>query len=190
MSLPLLVVGLCGRARHGKDVVAAEMTKRFRAAGLRCFPCSVSMVVHEAAVLDGAIQSAKRSECTPEEIQSLVKFGNAGRAQDENFWTDILLDKILAQKSDVALVTGLRFLNEGSWLKTMQGVLVRVRRLNRDGSEFVSRDRDPNDITETEHYHLLADYELVAKTGQDEWLRSQASNLTSHLLRRIDGGQE
>jgi hypothetical protein len=68
--------------------------------------------------------------------------------------------------------------------------LVRVRRLNSDNSEFVSRDRDPNDITETEHYHLPTDYELSAKTGQDAWLQSQAANLTSHLLRRIDGGQE
>ena len=190
LSLPLLVVGLCGRARHGKDVVAAVMAKQFRSHGMRCFPCSVSMVIHEAAVLDGAIKSAKRSECSPEEIQALVRFGNAGREQDENFWVDRLLEKILAQKTDVALITGIRFPNEGKWVGTLNGVLARIRRLNSDGSEFISRDRDPNDITETAHYHLLANYELVAMTGQDEWLRSQAQNLTSHLLRRIDGGQE
>lgn len=196
MSTLLLAVGLCGRARHGKDDVACILTDQFRAAGYNCFPCSVSMVIHEQALRDGVVKSKKREDCSKEEIKKLVDLGNWGRSIDNEYWLQLLSDRIEIEKTQIAIVTGLRFPSESAWLRNVidetneRGVLVRISRLNRDGSKFISPDRDPNDITETSQYLLNADYEIVAKTGQKKWLHTQAKALADYLLGRIDGSGE
>ena len=197
-ELPRLVVGLCGRARHGKDFVAGVLRGQFVGAGYRCFISSVSNVVLAAAFADGAVKHQQRSECTPEELDILVKFGHAGREADENYWVDMLLQQILYMRAEVALIPGLRFPNEGEWLRQLGGTMVRVTRRNPDGSLWISRDRDPNDPMETTHYHLKAEHELVVVSERDErlsepaaeWLRTQGRALGFHLTRRLQDGSD
>lgn len=191
MSTLLLAVGLCGRARHGKDDVAEVLAERFRAAGYTCFPCSVSMVIHEQALRDGIVKSEKREDCSKEEIKKLVDLGNWGRDTCHEYWLELLSDRIEKEKPQVVLITGLRFPSEECWLRGFHNnSLVRLSRRNRDGSKFISPDRDPNDVTETSQYLLNADYEIVAKTGQKKWLKAQANALGDHLLAKIDGSGE
>lgn len=195
----LLAVGLCGRARHGKDDVANVLAGRFVAAGYTCFPCSVSMVIHEQALRDGIVKSEKREDCTKEEIKKLVDLGNWGRAQDEEYWLDLLATRILKENTQIAVITGLRFSSEEIWLRDIkeyairrvaEDVLIRITRRNSDGSKYISPDRDPNDVTETSQFLLNADYEIVAKTGQKKWLHTQAKALADHLLGGINGSGE
>lgn len=190
MGIVPLVIGLCGRARHGKDDVARILTDRFKAANYSCFPCSVSMVIHEDAIRRELVKSVKREDCTEAEIKALVDLGNWGRDVGEQYWLMKLEERILREKPQIAVVTGLRFASEEEWLRTLKGILVRINRLNQDSSEYISLDRNPNDVTETSQYSLNADYEIVVKTDQFDWLRAQANTLAKHLLDKMqfEGG--
>jgi hypothetical protein len=182
-KVPKLVIGLCGRARHGKDFVAQIIHQRFQAAGLTCFTSSISEVVLREAQLQGLIRKdIARAECTRTELDVLVSLGHKGRQANEDFWIRQLSREILSWAPNVALIPGVRFPNEIAWLRRTGGVIVRVTRFNADGSLFIALDRDPNDPMETVLNRVVADYEIIATTGQQSWLEAQAHGLATHLI--------
>jgi len=176
-----LLLGLCGRARHGKDFTATVIHRAFEAWNFRCFTSSVSIEVLLDAQVKGLIRPGiTRAECTRAELDILVAHGHGGRVEDENCW--ILKLAARSRGFDVAILPGIRFPNEISWLRANDGVIARVKRYNADGSVFISPDRDPNDTMETCIERVLADYEITATTGQESWLEAQALGLANHLL--------
>lgn len=184
-----LVVGLCGRARHGKDLVAAEMQRQFEGRGQRSFILPVSTIIFEKARAMGIINAPSRERLTPHEIDVLVQLGRTEREKNPYVWVDELAKRVAGSSDDVALIPGMRFVNEVQWLLSgAAGVLVRVTRLNTNGSLFVSTDRDPNDPMETSLRHVVADFELVTHEGKTEWLEAQARCLANHLfaVRQLD----
>lgn len=184
-----LVIGLCGRARHGKDLVAAEMKSQLAARGLRCFLTAVSQLVFEHAKDCCLITSATRAECVPEELAVLVELGHQRRNLDLNFLVDRVAQRVDQSFADVALVTGIRFENEAAWLHQRYGALVKVTRFNPDRTFYLSPDRNPLDPMETTVDRLAYDYELTAFSGDERWLRWQARGLANYLfaMRCLDG---
>lgn len=191
---PPLVLGLCGRARHGKDFLAAEVKRQLEMAGLRVFLSSVSEIVLEEAQLRGLIRTnVRRADCDREELSALVKLGHEGRAQDEDFWIEQMSRKVLGRRYagqgegiDAAIVPGVRFPNEIKWLRAAGGFVARVARHNADGSVFISPDRDPNDPMETCLDRIVPDFEIHARTGQEKWVLEQAATLAGHFIREVE----
>lgn len=204
---PPLVIGLCGRARHGKDSVALIVKAVLERYGCRVFHSSISEIVLEEAQLAGLIPPAKRrSDLDGQELAALVSLGHEGRARDEDFWLEKMARRIIGcccvppghilgchvvggtigledrGKFGAAIIPGIRFPNEIEWLKKAGGWLVKVSRMNADGSEFISPDRDPNDPMETVLNRALPDLEIRGKTGQEQWLGAQARSLALFLM--------
>lgn len=184
-----LVIGLCGRARHGKDLVAAEMKSQLEARGLRCLLTSFSASVFEEAKARNMVYANDRAGCNKAELQTLVELGHARRKQNVNYWVDLVAARVDQSLVDVALITGLRFENEAAWLHQRYGVLTRITRFNVDGSFYLSPDRDPTDPMEATVDRLPHDYELTAFSGGERWLRWQARGLANYLfaVRCLDG---
>lgn len=186
----MLTLGLCGRARHGKDF-AAEVIKQFcEARDLKVFLSSVSEVVLRSCQRRGLIDSGKkRADLDRKELDTLVREGHKGRAVREDFWWSDLELSIDQMGPDVVIIPGIRFPNEVSKVRrecfgarSNRGSVARVKRYNPDGSVYISPDRDPNDPMETCIERVLADYEISATTGQEAWLIAQAHALARHIL--------
>lgn len=181
---PTLLLGLCGRARHGKDFVASVIHKEFVFWSYRVFTSSVSLEVLKDAQAKGLIRpDITRAECTRAELDILVKHGHEGRAEHPDKWLRKLEESATISCAQVVIVSGIRFPNEITWLRSYRGVIGRVKRYNDDGSVFISPDRDPNDPMETCIERVVADYEITATTGQESWLENQARGLAAQLLR-------
>jgi len=179
--MSVLTVGFCGRARHGKDFVAGVVRQHFTDRGFRVFHSSFSELVLERAIAFGLIESKSRADCNIEELSIIVEQGHDGRRTHPDFWIRRLSKKVAESQPDVVLIPGVRFPNEVEWLRSIDGQVVRVVRHNQDGSVYISPDRDPNGEMETILDRIVPDFELSAKTGQEEWLRSQARGLARHL---------
>lgn len=103
----------------------------------------------------------------------------------ESQWYDVLQDTADEMCADYGchyiLVPDIRFPDEAEWVKSKGGLLVKVERINPDGTQFVAGDRDPKHESEV----ALANYDgwdkvirvgdglldELAKQGQ-EWFKS------------------
>lgn len=185
-----LLIGFCGRARHGKDFVAGMVRNGLEQKGHRCFLSTISQMVLNDAQHRGLIRSdITREQCTKPELDVLVKHGHYGRSLHPDHWIGELQEKIITFNPDVALIPGVRFPNEIDWIKRhdkkIKGIVVRIRRFNPDGSDYISPDRDPNDPMETVLNRVVADYEISATSGQQDWLDAQARGLANFLAGEI-----
>ena len=137
------IIGLGHRARHGKDTVAnvlldllGSRCRRFGFADALKVHCRLN---HGMTTKDGAL---------------LQRIGtDVVRAQDVDTWLRPLYWTIQewdenAVGRQVAVVIDVRFENEAGLIKHLQGDLVRVERLNEDGTLFQTSDRDPNHPSE------------------------------------------
>lgn len=88
---------------------------------------------------------------------------------DSNYWIKLTLKKanIFAKSMNGAtgmiIISDTRFVNEAEALKTNKGFYIKVVRNNKDGSQYISKDRDPNHPSESELENYPADATLVAK---------------------------
>lgn len=179
-----LLIGICGRARHGKDSTALAIKQRLELQGVSCFHSSVSVMVFEEAQRTCRIPSnISREQCTRQDLDTLVALGHEKRAFNPNYWISRLWSRITCSDALVAIVPGIRFDNEVNWVKKIEnGVLLRVIRYNADGSMFISPDRDPNDVMETILNRVNPDFEISVKTGQENWLHWQGVSFANFIL--------
>jgi hypothetical protein len=178
-----MLIGIVGRARHGKNTVAEEICNFSRASGLVAEIFETSNLVLESLKKEGRIsQNASRDNLTPEQIKLLVKHGKEKRDLFSDYWIHRLLKEIVLSKADIIVVPNIRFINEAREIKENRGILIRVTSVVEDGVEFISTDRDPNDVMETENKKIQADYFLTVKRGETELLRKQAAGLANYLL--------
>lgn len=184
-----LVIGFCGRARHGKDIAALEVRNQLEARGQRCLLTSFSAHVLAEGVALKLVSSPVREKLTPADLKELVRHGHQRRLQAENYWVDKVAETLRGSFADVALVTGVRFQNEAQWLHARYGVLARVTRWDYGRVMYLSNDRDPADPMEAYVEGLNWDYELCAFSGDLPWLRWQARGLANYLFskRCLDG---
>lgn len=176
-----LVIGICGRARHGKDTVAQVIKEELEDLKLTCFHSSVSAVVFAEAQRLGLVSALSRETCQAPDLDTLVRLGHARRYDDPDFWLKRLTAQIEQSSAEVAIVPGIRFENEVAWIRSNNGILLRITRRNADGSLFIARDRDPNDPMETVLDRAVADYEITATTGQGEWLYWQGVSFANFV---------
>lgn len=180
----LILIAFTGRARGGKSSAASAVLKEALAEGLKSEMFEISSYILEDAINRKQIEAKVREDLTKDEIKKLVELGQERRAEDPYYWLKMLEQDLTAKNPDVALVPNLRFLNEAELIRRLGGKITRVSALICDSVEFVSEDRNPNDVSEIEHYAIQADYFLTTKRGESDLLKMQAATLFKYLVRR------
>jgi len=104
------------------------------------------------------------------------------RAQDEDYWVDQLnieIQKLIKKNDKVNIVVpDTRFPNEVRFIKSFyKGEVWKIVRLNKDGSVYISPDRDPNHISECALDSYRFDEILSAGSGQLNNLKKQVDKL-------------
>jgi len=180
-----MIIGFSGRARHGKTE-SCEAIKHF----VESYHCShktagiydIGNQVRLYCIENHLLPQVERKDMDSKQLQVLIDVGRMKRAQDEDFWMDQIMDAIMRDGRDVALIPNLRYENEVRIVRSFNGYVVRVTRLNRDGSTYISRDRNPNDASETTLQNVPADFYLTVNSGHPALVQQQAVALYKYLV--------
>ena len=183
-----IIVGITGRARAGKNTAATGIMQSCASHGLYARVYEISNYVLLEAIDRGILPEDSRRDFIGEEgIKKLVDLGLRIRETGPYYWINKLMKDVSRDNPEVAILPNIRFLNEAEAIRVAgnPGKIIRVKTLVRDGVEYISPDRDPNDLMETENYLIEADYFLTVKRGpwQAELMKYQASALFDHILK-------
>src|SRR5262245_48625388 len=157
------VIGITGSARHGKDTLASFLLQLVPGAERFAFSDAISAY---------ARVSGRMTNRDPSVLQEI---GWLMRLQRPSVWLDALYGTICDRCPSLAVITGVRFTDEAQMIRQMGGKLVRVVRVEPDGSPFVDPARDPAHPTESEISSIMVDAELVAASGDIDRLRREAA---------------
>lgn len=101
----------------------------------------------------------------------LQRVGNGRREQfGLDYWIK-QLEKEVDKFDGIAVITDVRYTNEADWARSKGGKVIQIIRLNEDGTQFISTDRDPNFISEVQ----LDSYNF------DAVIKSKSADLTKQL---------
>lgn len=161
----MFILGLGHRARHGKDTVAWAILEHCAKHGIRA---------KQYAFADALKAYCRVAFGMREKDAPLLQYigTNAFRKHDPDIWVRVLLDTIREQAPEVAIITDMRFPNEGDAIKAAGGYTMRVeRRILETGELWVSADRDPNHPSETAMTDYMFDRTIYAYDGYPEDIR-------------------
>ena len=142
------IVGLTGFARSGKDTTAAILVAEYGytrvafADGVRSMALSVDPLLYGDIRLSSVVRAVgweKAKDTIPEVRRLLQAIGTEG-VRDHigpDSWI-IACKRIIDEIDGPVVVTDARFPNESSAIHSWGGTMVRIIRLNDDGSEFDS----------------------------------------------------
>ena len=158
-----LLVGFSGRARHGKTECTLAIKEYAEECEMRrTYICDIGSMILKTCISSGRLPNVRREDMTKAQIQVLIDVGKEMKLQ---FGQDYFAKRAIAEAkedgADVAICPNLRLPIEADTWRCAGGVMIRVTRLNPDGSLFISPDRDPNDVTETSLQFWPADYYLT-----------------------------
>lgn len=181
----MIIVGYSGKAEHGKTACCRIMRERAAAMNLKAEIFEISKLIMDHCVRLGLMPAGlTRDELNSDQVKMLVDEGTRMRdTVDPNYWTNKIFEWIDATKTiHIALIPNLRFKQEAQSVIDRNGYVVRVNRLNADGSPFISTTRDPNHPCETSLDKWAADFYITNKTGRSLWLERVAAVLLDHIL--------
>lgn len=184
-----LVLGFAGKAQHGKTTCTSAIQRHCDSAGISCKVYEFSAIILDWCIAKGRLpHGITRPELNKEQLQLLVDAGNEGRSIHRDFWVGQILEAMRTDNPDVALTPNIRFSHEVDMLHAVHGAkgyVVRCTRLNANGSMYISRDRDPNDVTETSLDLFPVDFYLTAKNDFGALMDLQATVLFKFLWELI-----
>jgi predicted phosphohydrolase len=140
-----IIIGLAGKKTTGKNTVATLITK-----GTRKWTFEVafgSFVKQEVAVACGV--TVDHINNNKEQFRTILQWWGTDfrRAGNSNYWV-YKMDKLLAslyseEKAAVIIITDVRFQNEYDYIKSINGILIRVSRpLVHDDTHLSETDLD------------------------------------------------
>jgi len=170
-----LLIGISGKARHGKDYLATELLKIIPgsakyslANALKCY-CRVLGLMKEK---DGNILQMVGTDLYRNNI-------------DNDFWVKMLGYQIAEENPKVAIIADVRFPNEVKWIEDNGGINIRVTRwvsLGGDkGEMYYTDDRPKNHPSETALDESLFDHYLDAVSGDLTVFTSYAEHIKKCL---------
>jgi hypothetical protein len=178
-----LIIGLAGKAEHGKTAAARIIREWVVKQGGTAGIFEISTLILDHCVKLGLIPAGtKREQCTDAQVKILVDEGTRMRESNPMYWTDLIVPTMLNSGVDVAICPNLRFPQEAQAIRTAQGYVWRVNRLNPDGSPFVSTTRDPNHSCETSLDTWPADFYLYNMTGHGALLEELVVTLFEYIV--------
>lgn len=208
-----LVIGFGYRARHGKDTAVATLIERYQTVyNIRSysFAGTLKAEVYDKLLkpMDPAWYSApfnylKLPHPTGEVTERAAKvqwindhkedlgrvlqwYGTEYvRAKDPFHWVRSVRSQIVEEMPQVALISDVRFKNEFLWVKSLPGFMVKVVRLNEDGSLWLDPTRDPNHPSEVDLDGVRFDFEITCKSGAVDELRQDALTVFDMIRRTL-----
>lgn len=178
-----LLLGFTGKAEHGKTQACATIKQWVEDNGGSAAVFEISQLILEHCYNGGLIKRGeKRDQQNKEQNKILVDEGTRMRAVNPNHWTDLVVKQMLESGVDVAMCPNVRFPQEADAIRKEGGSIIRVNRVNKDGSKFVSETRDPNHPCETALDFWPADYFLVNVTGHGALLDELVMTLYEYIL--------
>ena len=166
------VIGIGHKARQGKDTTAT-IIERLVDGGMLRFGFA-------DALYDVARAMFGMTEKDAPLLQVLGT--DVFRRKDPEVWLRTLYYKIKDKSPRVAVITDVRFENEAAFVQEMGGYLIKVNRLNDDGSPFVAPDRSPNHPSETA-LDSFDDWNYVinAGSGRLDLIEKSVRAIVNHL---------
>jgi len=173
-----LLVGFCGRARHGKDWLAAEVhaalprdTKVYSLANaLKVYARVAGLMTKK----DGPLLQALGTEVF--------------RRVRPNVWIDVIKYTIEEEQPRVAHIADVRFVNEHDWIKNQDGLTYKVQRLNADGTPYLDLARNASHASECQMDTIkeeLFDGTVIATSGDLKTLAEAARLIAIDIARRM-----
>jgi len=180
--LGTLIIGYSGRARHGKTEACEATIAAASSDGYTARLYDIGAMILRYCKEQGLLApDIERKELNKDQLQLLIDVGKQQRSVDAEFWIGQAIRAIKEDAPDVALCPNLRYGNEAGLWRAEGGYVVRLTRLNSNGSVYISPDRPANDPSETELEFWPADFYITTKEGQERLLRQQAVTLYRYL---------
>jgi hypothetical protein len=184
----MLLLAFGSKARQGKDTAGQSVFDYYKKKqelalrhGLRVIP---SVGIYRFA--EALYEEARRDyHMTEKDAPLLQRIGSERRAQDPEYWVKKVFEKIAYDKPHIAVITDCRYQNEAWAVKKFGGYIVKVERLNEDGTPYFATDRPANHQSEIDLDNYNFDYYIKAKTGQVAWVEQQAITL-AEMLRGLE----
>ena len=121
----MILIGISGKKQAGKNTVATILAQKL---GKQCveyaFADALKLEVAQACKVSVAVIEMHKETYRP----LLQAWGSLRRAKNVDYFTEIVVRKILAQKPEVAILTDVRYLNEAECVRKAGGYLIRVAR--------------------------------------------------------------
>lgn len=145
-----MVIGISGVARAGKDTLGNGIARKFSKQGMPALRISFASEVKSA--LDRAIkQTFGFSAFTeiPKEKEIirpiLVAYAEAVKKHDPNYWIKKIDKKIRLNMSNnvISVITDVRFKEEVSYIKSLGGFVVHLKRIGNKPANLIERINDP-----------------------------------------------
>lgn len=171
MSNKPLLIGIGGRAEHGKNAATSIIKEYVERIGGTCQIFEISQLILAECIERGDLAPGTLRD-GKDKIQNkfLVDHGNRRRAESPTYWTKQIHATMLASGATVAICPNIRFPQEALNIQKDGGTIWRIVRLNTDGSMFISDTRDPNDVCETTFEKFPADICLYNMEGKGKLL--------------------
>jgi hypothetical protein len=180
----MLVIGVSGRARHGKTSACEAIIKHVSSLDQKAKLFDIGDEVRKYCIEKELLPKVARKDMTREQLEVLIETGKHKRKENANYWIDLLLEEMHATKNkdiDVALFPNIRYVNEAAAIRKEGGYLIGCKRYNEDGSDFISPDRPANDISETGMRFIVPDYYINTKSGEDILVGKIAITIFEHI---------
>jgi hypothetical protein len=177
------IIGLNGKAEHGKTASARIIKEYVEGNGGTAAVFEISRLIYDHCVQLRLLPAGlAREDLTFAQLRILVEEGSRMRnTVDPNYWTDMIVKQMLESGVDIAICPNVRFPQEAQAIRDVGGVVVRINRLNKDGSPYVSPSRDPNHETETALDRWPADYYVYNLTGHNALLEKFITTLYEYI---------
>jgi hypothetical protein len=146
------ILGLTGYARHGKDTAAAVLVNEYGftrvsfADGVRSMALAIDPFITAGIRLSSIVRVGgwEQAKAVPEVRRLLQKIGTEGVRDHIGYDSWVKAGKVKINAIDgPVVITDVRFLNEAQAVLDWGGYMIRLVRVNEDGSEFdngVSKD--------------------------------------------------
>ncbi len=109
-----------------------------------------------------------------------------------DYWINRTAEKINSLSSSnyqIILIPDTRFKNEYNFIRQNDGYYIEVVRLNENGEQYISRDRNPNHISEIDLDDMPADYTVIAVDKDLKSLCESSFTAVSRIYDSIVQGQ-
>ena len=135
----IVVLGLVGRARTGKDTIANYLVNTHVGMRKQGFSWALKAYCHVACGM------------TEKDPALLQRIGTGVyRVRDPTFWINILSYMMCNDPPTMLIIPDVRFENEAVFVRRVGGYLVHLRRCDADGTPYVCPDRPSDHPSEQE----------------------------------------
>jgi hypothetical protein len=178
-----LIIGIGAKARQGKDTAAEAIVEFYTRQRDRAILHLIKTKI--PTVKQFRFAEALYEECrtihgmTDKDSPLLQKIGAARRAEDPDYWTKQVFDRI--GDTGIAVISDVRYQNEALTIRNRGGFLVNVARVNFNGTPYIAEDRPSDHQSETELDNFAWDYYIKARSGDSVLVCEQAITIIEYI---------